>query len=357
MNRLILVLTFLISSFFGTSYAQDKTSYIEEEQLKLRAYYYDAFDDALLPVMNPDDNYETTYLILDGDKVLKKKVRFQRADGLSLFINGQLYQEYTDSGVVELDLSSLFNSQKRQILVFHKKGGYSLNNAVLLGELNNSNYGRIVIDGYGLLDREIPRRSQVYVLLILVFGVFAYFRFIHSQYLYAYFDLTKMFSRQGVEEYILLHPFTGQSLVLMFACSLLYALGAIEGEFIKINVVDSAPLLNVLLLGVLLFFLFFVKQLYLYFLNYVFGQKKLVKNHFFEYARFYNLFSVLFFVVSFSAIFLVKWVFWFVLCFWLIWLIIILIRRSNLRKMYLISYLCASEIFPLVLVFKIGGVI
>ena len=96
MNRAI-VFVFILFSVLGQSvYAQDQT-YIEEQSLQLRGFYYDSFDDALLPIRNVSDVYPTTYFVFDRENNWCKKLVFNSVPGLSVFVNGRLLTKYEES--------------------------------------------------------------------------------------------------------------------------------------------------------------------------------------------------------------------------------------------------------------------
>jgi len=356
MNRAI-VFVFILFSVLGQSvYAQDQT-YIEEQSLQLRGFYYDSFDDALLPIRNVSDVYPTTYFVFDRENNWCKKLVFNSVPGLSVFVNGRLLTKYEESKPVELLFSDVFNDSEEQLIVFFKEDGYNTFSVKLVTDLKNLFQNKEASDKYLLLPLELEQKSEVFVFLAVIFAVFAYLRFTNAQYLYAYFDLTKMFSRQGIEEYIYLNPFSGQSIIIMLSCSMLFAIGMVEIQAVNLGFFNENYLLKGLFIGGVLFALMFGKQLYLLFLNVVFGDVKLLKYHYFEYARLYAVSSVLFCLTVFGAQSLLSYAMYAVAVFWMVRLILVLIQRSSYRKMYLISYLCASEIFPLLITFKLTGIL
>ena len=174
-------------------------------------------------------------------------------------------------------------------------------------------------------------------------------RYIQSPYIYAYFDVSKFVSRLGVEDFIVLNPFSKHSLIILFLTSLFYAVGLSNLGFFFGGQISVVLIGGVVFIGVLL------KYIFLFVINVLYGDNKLFKVHFFEFARFFTLFSVLFlfssinqnniFIVALCAIYIL----------WFFWLLIVVVRRSKYRKMYLISYLCISELFPVFILLKQMG--
>lgn len=334
------------------TYGQEQI-FIEEENLSLSAFYYDSFDEALLPVVDVSELYPVTYFILDRDSYHNKKLLFTAEKDLTFFLNGKLLQRYDDSCLVEVVLADFFDQSDRQLLAFYNESGVDVSSFRVVSDLKNLFANKSFSEDYVLLPLFVKNRSNAFVFSICLLLVFAYLRFVKAQYLYAYFDLSKMLSRQGVEEYIYMNPFTGQSILLMLVCSLTFALGIVEQNLIFKTLMVERYVMKVILIGVAIFLSIFLKQFFLFVLNVIYGDLKVVRVHFFEYIRMFALMSLSFCVLSFTSSSALLWGVVVLLSFWLIWLAVILTQKSRYRKMYLFSYLCGSEIFPILVLLKL----
>ena len=170
----------------------------------------------------------------------------------------------------------------------------------------------------------------------------------------AYFDFTKFVSRLGIEDFIFLNPFTGHSVLLMFLVSLFYAV-ALANINVSFSWFEGFNVFDILTLGFFVLLVVLFKYVFLLVLNSLFGDNKLLKVHFFEFVRFFSLFGFLFLVFSIRDNSILSTILFFIYSIWLLWLLLELVRKSNYRKMYLISYLCISEVFPIFILMKQMG--
>lgn len=348
MKVYVLILFMLL---VGRVNAQVKTSeFLLEKDLTEYLYYYDLLDHTMLPFVE-EDNKQILYLTVRSEERLNKSLKFQASKGLFLFVDGRFVESYDEVRQVVLPISKISSYESGvAVFSFYNKGGVAFEDGVWLVEassdrgLKKDHVFNIGIDRF-----QLESKTMNYVVLILVCVALAYMRYIQSPYIEAYFDVTKFVSRLGVEDFIILNPFSRHSIILLFLTSLFYAVGLTNlGYFLGTQ-------FDVVFLGVIVFFVVLLKYVFLFLVNVLYGDNKLFKIHFFEFVRFFTLFSFLFLAASINQ----NQLFILFLCVlygvWFLWLLVIVVKKSKYRKMYLISYLCISEIFPIFILLKQMG--
>jgi hypothetical protein len=355
--RDIMLLFVLLFSFFSSSYGKEKTNrFIYEKNLSQHFYYFDLLDHTMLPYVNSERTKKVLYVSLDHEELENKKIVFIPVDDMSLYMNGHLINEFSAGSNVVIDFDSLGRqvNKEHEFAFYSEKGAQFLGSGWVVSESQDRFGKKALIYNDGIYRLMIENKSSIYLVLLIALVVLASMRYVQSPYIMAYFDVTKYGTRLGVEDFIYLNPFTGQSIVLMFLVSLVYAVSLVNvnvnyGWFETINV------FKLLLFGVGILLGIFLKYAFLFLVNLLFGDIKVYKIHFFEFIRFFSLFSVLFFVFSIQTNVLFSIGLALVYLVWNLWLLFELVQKSKYRKMYLISYLCISEIFPVFVLVKQMG--
>lgn len=350
MYRSIVFLYLLISCFF--SHLTFADSYIIEKDLSYALTYYNKSEKTFLPLELSSIERGVVYAHLDVDEIEGRFFSLVAKNQLEVFINEKLVEHVSRGDTVLFPLSDFVSIVDRRfdLAIYCPNGLSSFEGPWILLESNQFDFeGNVEEMGVGL-PFVIKDDSFYYLLIIAGVLVLAYLRSVKSIYLSSYFDVTNYFSRFGVDDYVILNPINGQSLLIWGVVSLFISLGL---NFVGVYWMGEGLYLNILIGTVLLFGLLFVRYFLLVLLNTLYGNSKVVRLHFFENARFFSLLGVLvgglvltgrtvfvpFFVSGASILFLV--------------FIISLLSKLDYKRMYLISYLCVSEILPFILLISL----
>lgn len=327
-------------------------NYIVEQDLRYSLTYYDKFKDTFLPLELSSIKRDVVYIHFDIKETEGRFFRMIVKQDLDLFINEQLVDQYNSGDTLLMNIKDYESKydQRFDVSIHSKYGDESFEGPWIVLEGNQFDINKKVDkDGVG-----VPyfKSDDSFYYLLLIFGVLliAYLRFSKSPYLDAYFNLSHYVSRFGVDDYVILNPINGQSILLWSVVSLFYSLGL---NYLGFYWLGSSQFLNIFI-GLIVFFgSFFLKYFVLVLLNSLYGDIKVVRGHYFEYVRFASLiglvsgllvlmnrdYYVLMFVIFGSILFTA--------------FIISLLSKLNYKRMYLISYLCVSEILPFILLVKL----
>ena len=344
---------FSILSVFSS---EGESRLIYEKDLSQHLFYYDLLDHSLLPYVDSDNIEKTLYAPIIGLQNREAFLVFHTMNELILFLDGYLVKKYDANSKVSLDLCSvIFEDKKEHLFSFYSSSGVRFESGLWIVTKSEERFRQSAIEHNGGVVRlKELKKTHIYVMLVIVSVVLAYMRFIQSPYISAYFDITKFNSRVGVEEFIYMNPFTRHSLLILFLVSVFYAVG-LANLNLFLGVFTEYAVFNILLFSLVISVFALLKVVFLFLLNALFGKKKFYKVHFFEFVRFFCLFGLGFLFYSEYPTVIVRNLLLVIYVVWVLWLLFEVVRKSNYRKMYLISYLCISEIFPIFILMKQMG--
>ncbi len=351
------LLTFFVCLVFSNSlFAQvDTSNFIHEKDLSQHFYYYDLLDNTVLPLVTDTKDKNVLYLFLSSSEVKGKKITFTPQGLQHIYCDGRFLLDVDKETVLNLNELKL-NKKQTHTLAFYSSSGVIFEGGVwLVDDSKNALVKTKTVQNQGVLRFQEQNMTSIYVVLILVFVVLGYMRYTQSPYLSAYFDVSKFTYRTGVEDFIYMNPFTKQSILLLFLVALLYAVGLVNRD-VFFGTYSRFEGGNLLITGTIILAVVFLKYAYLYLINLLFGGNKIYKVHFFEFARFFALFGLAFLFLSLKGNFFLSGILVVVYLIWLLWLLFELVKKSRYRNVYLFSYLCISELFPVLLLVKIIGV-
>lgn len=350
--KIVLLFSLLLSL---AGYSKGEVSkYIYEKDLSQYFYYYDLLDHTLLPELAEGDMQHVRSLLLSEQEISGKQIKFQFPERIHFFLNGRLVGEYTPNEEVLLDARDLMLKKDIvHVFSFYSKKGWSVDQSVwLVDESRDVVHKNKVEYNVGKRRRLENNYTGIYVVLLLALIIMAYLRFIHSSYLMSYFDITRYVLRAGTEDFIILNPFTRHSVLIIFLMSLFYTIAFINYDVVLVSFFKGVGVVDIFSTGLLVMLMVLIKYLYLVLINFIFGGKKVNKVHYFEFVRFFCLFGFVFLVFSIRNLPSLNYLLLGLYFIWLVWLLIVMLRKSNYRKMYLISYLCISEIVPIFILMK-----
>ncbi len=346
LQRVILVLL-LFSTFLVSG-----EDFIVERDYSHALTFFDNSEKTFLPTELSNREHRLLYLFLNADDVRERRLRFVVHKPLVLFLNEKLVQEFTKSITVNLDLDSLLeDSETRCDLAFYASEKVNaFDGPLLVKSIDQQNFSKESVKVGSGISYWRSDNSIYYFLLLAACLLLAYFKFVKSPYLSAYYDVTSYFSRFSVDDYVIINTFTSQALVLWGISSLLITLGF---GFSHISIFEIQNLLGACIGVGLVFGLFFLKYFYLAVLNVLYGGSGQVKIHFFESIRFVSISGLMVGLLILVGLDNYRIALLIVLPLLFSVFLIALIRALQYKRMYLISYLCISEILPFIFLLKL----
>ncbi len=323
--------------------------------------------------LNPDSvspESNTIYIGVDADEFKGNFVEIENEEPLLLFINGQL-AAHLAAGKKIFNLDSLSSGYTSQLtFALHNQLKSKPDCAVKIIAFVSA-----ASDDYDLAERNRNRFHDFSIIacgILLVFFVLLYRS--NPQLLFDYLNFIKLFSVQEREENVLSTKIVASGNLLFYGIAsmlLSFLLMAVNfyarGSWSWMQDKDYQDVARLLFswisLSVFLFALLILKSLIVFSFSRLFDFAEAATIQFFNFIRLVFMISLLIGVLliiyfvfevsvkqSFMNLFYVmSWVF----AFWIPIVFLKLLKRSSYSTFHLFSYLCATEIFPVVIVVKL----
>lgn len=309
--------------------------------------------------------YTSIHMWINVERFKEYELNFSASEGTSVFVNGKLLKIIETSGPVFLDFKTIasFSSDEKALITFYnpkEELPYDeiwITSKVSLEDIQEA--------GLQILPRKNSRdHTFPFTVFIFFLGTVAVLK---NAYPKRFKEMTSF--RRLIQAYISeeqsapfsLFSSTG-SLALLFCSGSLALIFMIMS---KNEVIQGYGQLYIFLtVGILVFMLFILRYLMINILAGIFNLSGLSTVHFQETMRAGFLFMLLvlpvFSIVKFSNVldltFSYIHFFYILLIFFsimLLRLMFLIFNSSKFRNIYLFSYLCVSEILPLLIVLKI----
>ncbi len=359
MRRLGLALVLLVGVFLSVV-AGNQTEGVVVRDLSDEWLVFDEDEEAYVPVIGQD--YEQSKaLFLNLENYKSYMLRFEGHVGLCLFVGEALVYKVQENGLVEVPVQDLLGVKPhgRSLLRFFNEKGKLPTRVVISGGSSGLLSQQSEIYQGVVRDKDVL--GNVFILGIFVFVALATFiKRSSPAYFESFFGFSKLFGGRAVEDYILSNLMGFWGFLVMFVVALLTALVIVTSGFTLFDpnliglesVVTERQVFSLFAWHVgLVFVLLLLKYLFLQVLSFVFGSK-LASFHFFEFVRMELLATLLLMVLvlvvgmgSGGGVVL-KAGLLIVVSFWMFRLAIVANRQMGFQKIYLISYLCMSELVP-----------
>lgn len=310
---------------------------------------------------------EAIYFSLDVNRFRGYDLEIEGAREYSVWLNGKLIRQ-AEGGVLLFDIDSLTNLYHTPITigVYARKGLSRVKTSVVA-------FSALQADEAELLRKKNHLRDfSVLGVFILVVGLLMMLRF-NRRLLFDYFDITKLFSLQERDESLVAGRITSRFSVFIYFylsawCAFLFlvtfqyvdrnwiiigdfTIGSVPNAFIKWGKLTLA-------IGIILF----IKVSIVLSLSIIF---RLREGGFIQVLNYFRLISFLLMVLSIILIFyfvlatksplyyqaLISVTAW-IMAGWAILIFLKLLNKSPYSLFHLFSYLCASEFFPIIILFK-----
>lgn len=300
---------------------------------------------------------------------------FQKAS--SLFIEQQIVGFYKDAGCITFDPDSLFGSYKREdlfVTVYHKSLDPGRYKTLLMSKNLSTNHS---VDSLmaKISSRTDPLFKNFYLLALLLFLIILSAVYnLNPRNFREFYSLSKVFSiKLRYDNISTLKTFNWPNILIVFTHCLLvsYMLVVVLtllGEplpYLKVGMEGlGAGISRWISLALIIFLLLLAKYVLIKLLSTMMNLRELDQIHFFEFVR------ISIFIYSAGSVFMVILLLAYYLpapghFVWVIYLVAFLsvvrivllylkfLRLSTFRNLYLFSYLCTTEILPLIIGFKI----
>ncbi|CAA9285852.1 MAG: hypothetical protein AVDCRST_MAG56-4114 [uncultured Cytophagales bacterium] len=381
------ILLLALSSSFCTSAAgqtqKARTEFDLIENLSDQWLVYDNVYQSYVPYLQ--DRYPVQYtlnLVLDPAKYRSYRLLLEAEQPCYLFVQSKLVRLIGAQERVSLDLDSIQNLAKSQtlLLTLYNPEGHAVAPLAQVVFPHVQHVQVATVTAKDELEAKLRTKNTftnfLIVAAVFVLGLYAFLWNYHPKAFSQYFNLRFMVPGALREDVPLINkPLSGSSLLFVLAHSFLLSLFYITVQqssdklFANILVVDATgqfwPVVQYfLMMSGLIFALLLGKYLLIQAVGSVFKLSGVTHVHFYEYLLFSRVFYTVVVFLQF-ALFLVApvWVsviaevvIWIVLLFNIVRIVIInsvLSRLTSAKNLYLFSYLCTTELIPLLIGIKI----
>jgi hypothetical protein len=379
---LFLILLLLPASLLMAAAEFPQENYQAIEDLEESWQVYDTDYKSYIPYLERvHGNVEALHLELNLNNYKGYHLRIQTTRPVYLFVQAQLNRKLADGQIIVLNIDSLkrIYTQPTVLFSFYNQLGHSVKPSVsIINYIERSS-------GSNLQEASVlplkPREQSgledfAIIAAILITALFAFLWNYHPNAFRSYYNLKPLFSLNIKEDTVLVsRPLSRISMLFILNHSLLLSF-----LYILIQKSSGKPLLNdrilqtastfselfyyFSLLSISLFILIIAKYFFLYLLGNLFNLSNVIHVHFYKYLLFsrlfYSLIVPILFVIYLSFPLAIstasQQVIYIIIAFNFIRLVIInfaLNKLTSVKNLYLFSYLCATELTPLLIGIKV----
>jgi hypothetical protein len=314
------------------------------------------------------ENTHTVYFFIDAEKFSGDYLRIASAHDFTLFVNGKLaslagHDFNLDSLTKKFGASPL-------LIAIHQKD-------IEASDLITTIETPVVVKTHSLMTEDKPStffRDFVVVASMLLLTMLVVVMRLNPKLASDYFSVSRIFSlREGDDSQIYMRITSSTNILFYIFCSLILSFYLMivfhflspaysVASYIKTQNFIST-FLQWLFISLLILAVFFLKIILVYITSILFGSKEIAGIHFFNWVRLLlNIFGSLSIILFFyfilhgqSATFhtvLLKLIAW-CLTGWTVIIFLKLRRRSGYSMFHLFSYICATEIIPLLIIITV----
>jgi Domain of unknown function (DUF4271) len=333
---------------------------------------FDSKSNSYVPYLKFSDMNTTLSAKINLEKYKGYNLNFIAAPGLSLFINNKIYYSNSSGKLsfVRFPLGSISQNefQIEDLVTFYNPRQRLPEKVCYIG--NNNKAGSIHKEKarvfQGVL-KIMPSGNNIFMILFLI--IIFLFGILKNKYpkkFLEFYDFSGLFKISSPEESGVLEIYSIPSIlfILINAISCCLLLGIVGGEKLTLLGVPYASLNGVLIVAGIAVMIFVIRYIYLKLLGSVFNLQQLTYKQFFELVKAFlklNLICVpITLVLFYSRSEILESGYQYFLYALIVCGLIVIIRisflifkYSNFRNIYLFSYLCATEILPLIIIIKV----
>lgn len=347
-------------------------NFIVEEDLRLDWVFYDDEEKVMLPFLDNSNEYPVAmHLSIDHDHGKEAYLMIDIPANTSLFLENKFLKHYRKNIIRYFLLDSLLNNLQLETiqLTLYKKGSFESPTDAKIGFIHKTFDSAIKVNQ--IIERNVDIKSDYIKIIIL--ALFAFFVVLHTLFpseLSAFFSFSTLITfRYTSSAFIKYRSLTKtQTLIIIYYAALLAGILIIylnynSNPFGQVFFLNINPIFGWLIIFGIVLILIFLKFVLISIISILFGLADRINFYFIEFLRMAMIFySIMFVILSYTAInhfylvddLLDSLVFIFVF-FNLIRFILLYFkfRRSlSLKSLHLFSYLCATELIPIVIGLK-----
>ncbi|QNF35752.1 DUF4271 domain-containing protein [Adhaeribacter swui] len=312
------------------------------------------------------------------------RINFTAREGLCIFIDNQLIFTADSVASYEVDLTKLIinkpDALRQHLLCIWHPGGQlnyqTFRNAVLTPQEAAEIQVNIkpVSASISIQPKNIPNQNVFILFLLLIGLMYGSLRTTYTSDFYSIFRLNTFLRSSSLEEGFLAKPISSWSSILfVIAFSLSFALVIVaihtnvQNNFIfnRLFLVSEADITSKIVFYTFLIFVFIlVKYIFLRVMGIIFGLKQLVMTQYREFLRttlfmglFFPLIMLLYLVLNTAnpqlVLFVSNIAVASILIFTVLRIFYTLNKKVSLRNLHLFSYICATEVIPLIILIKL----
>ena len=361
----------------------DSANYVPFQDLEAEWQVYDDKYKAYVPYVSArHKGTKTISFWLDTEKFKPYHLIIKLKKDEYFFINQQLHQIIGKDGwqAYKIDsLQKLYNDKKIFLTFYNKSASVGLTRSFIgvfslkIIDKKTTKNVENSLQEYFRQKINNPRTSIIILLGTLIFAFYTLLWNIYPRHFYNFLNIKKLFSlARREDENALNKPLSAGNVLFVLGCVLLAAYFGLMFQEVQTYKLPFfvregsifADIYNYLIFVLAFAVLIMGKLFLIVFLEKLLGLDKISNAHFYEHVRFSQILYVLlcglglyYFVVNPYQMLIFKTLSSIILLFGFIsrsiFLWIHVNKISGMRNIYLISYLCASEIIPVLIYIKI----
>ncbi len=371
----VLVVTCTASFLFAQNYSH-KIEVRPIEELKSQLIVFDNYYNSYVPLIDYNSKkYQSVHLWLDLVKYRGNYLEFYASEGLALFVNGKFFKKYNQSGKERILIKS-FQSFSNGSFVFlsyyHESSRWpksiKVSVATMMYQIDSSEESKIL--------PYIKNRFNDFVVeaLLLVLGFIALVKVFFRKTFYSYYTFLNYLRMRNVslqEDILVMNVLNKESIIYVILNSVMMSYSfVLMLNFFKLSIlvgnIRPSEYWMMFAVGILLCLLIYLlKYIGVYTNALIYKFKNITNTHFFAFVSYWQKIGLLMFVFSIFfcstlSVFNIEIsTYWF--NFYLVIIIILLcinvafhIRYFlSFTNVYLFSYLCITEVLPIMLLYKL----
>lgn len=367
-NHISFIAILLIANF-QTVFGQN---FLVEKDLRLDWVYYDDGEKLMLPFLeNSNEDPVAIHLFIDSNHGKGAYLMIDIPENTSLLLGNKFMRHYDEHIIRYFSLDSLSTISEPgdiQLTLYNKKSFENPWNAKI-GFIHKTFDSTMNINP--IEERNVDKRSEY--LKIVILALFTFFVILHKFFpaeFLAFLSLqtliTFRYTTTAIANYRSLTKI--QTLVIIYQAALLsgiliFFLNYYNNPIDQIFFLRINPIFGWLFLFGIILFLMLLKYILISIISFLFGLADRINFYFIEFLRMAMVFySVLFVILSYTIInhfylvdALLESLIVAVILFNLIRFVILYFkfrRTTSLKSLHLISYLCTTELIPIVIGLK-----
>ncbi len=368
-KRYFSILAILFIANIQAAFGQN---FIVEKNLKLDWHFYNESKNVMLPFLeNSSENPAAMHLTIDFDYGKEAYLKIDITENTSLFIENKFIKHYDENliGYFLLDsLHKIFQAEELQ-LTLYKKDGFQNPTDSKIGFIHKTFDSAINVNP--ISERNIDKRSNYYkIIILMLFTLFVVLYVYFPAELFDFLSLRLLLTFRYTDTLITKYRslMKTQTLVIVYQAALLAAILVVFLNFYR-NPLDQLFIFSInpifswfVIIGIVLILIYF-KFIIISIVSVLFGISDRINFYFIEFLRMAMIFySIIFVLVSYVLInhfylidFLLERLVFMVVLFNITRFVILYFkfRRSiSIKSMHLFSYLCTTELIPIIIGLK-----